>query len=184
MKVSERFQNVNIFSKMNDLKPLPTNEFISVDALNKLWLVKSGFKTLGEIRHLSDDDIAVVLSSSFSDKWTNLVSNFTDVGTGYRETYSENTTGNNVVSGTTNSVSSNNVSAYDSDDFTPKDSNTDNVTENNSKDSTGSREYTKTIRRSSDISAKQKVINFLQNNNICNIMFTDIDKVLCISVYE
>ncbi len=184
MLVSERFQNVNLFSKMNDVKPLPTNNIISPDALNKLWLVKSGFKSLGSIQSLSDDDIAVVLSSMFNDKWESLVTSLSNVTTGYKETYSEQSTGNNVMNETSNSTSNNNVSAYNAEDFTPKESTSDNVTSNNTNDKTGTRDYVKTIQRNSDVTAKETVINFLQNNNICNIIFTDIDKVMCLSVYE
>lgn len=184
MTIAERFQNVNIFEKMNTFKTLPTNDMISVEALNKLWLVRSGFKVMGGICNLSDDDIATILSSLYHDKWTALLSNLSDVGTGYRETYSENTTGNNVVNETSNTVSSNNVSADNSETYSPKDQNTDDVTANNTRDTTGSKEYTKTIKKNSDLTAKQTVVNFLQKNNICNIMFTDIEKELCLSIYE
>ena len=185
MLVKERFKDVNLFSLMNSKIELPTKEIISTETLNKLWIVNSGFKVMGDIYNLSDDDIAEILSSIYKDKWKSLVESFTaENNFDYVEDYKEKSTGNNIVDGTVNHTVINNVSAYDSDEPVTKDSNTQNNTSKNTNDSTGTKEYTKTIKNTDSFSIKQKSINFLQKNNLFKIIFADIDKVLCISVYD
>jgi len=186
--VQQYFSDWNLFDEINKLhQDYSIETFIDNDTLNKLWIFKSGNKILNPIIDTMDKkDVAKIVSGLYYEKWKRISTNLAkDIQVEYyKENYSENSNDTNENKVTSNNTTNHNVSCYNEDTFEPKDENVTNLSTVDNKNYTSNKTYEKTVTRGDDLKNIGYAINFLKNNNLCDIIITDVDNVLCLKIYD
>lgn len=184
MYIYEKFSNADFFTTL--LTQLGWDDFIPADNLLALYVSKYGERTiLHSLEKIDNDILAATIVYKYGKKWNLLKeklsidllpNNGDDV-----VTYAENKTGNTTLTTSNNETTTNKVSAYDSDDFSNSENNTSIVDGNNITDDNSKRDYTKTS-STGNIEKVDKYIKLLYINNLCDIIFTDINKTVVTNI--
>lgn len=186
--VQQYFSDWNMFDEIKKLhQDYSIETFIDNDTLNKLWIFKSGNKILNPIIDTMDkNDVAKIVSGLCYKKWKRIATNLSrDIQVeSYKENYSENSNVANENKVTSNNTTNHNVSCYNEDSLEPKDENVTNLSTVDNKNYTGNKTYEKTVTRGDDLKNIEYAIKFLKNNNLCDIIISDVDNVLCLKIYD
>lgn len=186
--IKERFKNINIFELMEvRSSPLTLHIFnvIDIEPLNNLFLTVYGNKQCSDICNLLDENIADILLAKYYEKWERLYDEINDKLplNNVVENYTENSKANLNNNITENNTTNNNKSGYNSDTMLPDDETVEKNNTINTHENSNEKSYTKTVKKASDIYLKKYRIDFLQKMNICDIIITDINTVLCLPIY-
>ena len=186
--VQQYFSDWNMFDEIKKLhQDYSIETFIDNDTLSKLWIFKSGNKILNPIIDTMDkNDVAKIVSGLYYEKWKRIATNLVkDIQVeSYKENYSENSNDTKENKVTSNNTTNHNVSCYNEDSFEPKDENVTNLSTVDNKNYTSNKTYEKTVTRGDDLKNIEYAINFLKNNNLCDIIISDVDNVLCLKIYD
>lgn len=179
MKVNEYL--TNIFETMDNIKPnQDIFNFVDSSLLDKYYINMFGNRTLSNIgSNLTVKELADVLNNMFSSKWNNIILNYLDsenLLTNYKETITELST-NNITTDNTR-TDTNKVSAYNDVDFVNSDENM--AAENTVTDNKGNKETIRT--KIKEVDFYDKVIKYLTDFNIYNIMVIDINSVVTLNI--
>lgn len=187
MKVSERFTSENLFEELHNLHPFPFVEHFPVDKVNLFYLNTYGDRTLSKMgRNLTVSEIASVIVGLHSEKWDKIYSSMMleyPVLENHVETFTETIKENGKTTNDTSETSLEKVSAYNDNDFV----NDEQTTNTNSMSGTNENEVVKTTEKKVTENATKNIenaIKYLQNNVIYNIIFSDINNVLTLNIFE
>lgn len=185
MYILDKFSSENLFEKMNDIKPLPWNDFTYI---NMLWLKNYGSrKILPSWEKSPITDIANLLTIMYATKWEILFANVSKdiLAKGNKsDTTTKTITDNNHVSRETTNNNVHKVSAFDSEEFADDNSDTENFTSqetaNNDK-----KEIVESNGKNGNFTNDFIAFNsFLTNTKFFDIIMEDINVVLTIKVLE
>lgn len=181
MKIAEKFTDETMFTIINN--SLDWSIKLPAKNLYLLYISKYGFRELSSV--FNDTDIELIMTSiadMYKDKWNNLHSKLLEellpAGGNETENFTETTTENNTTTTSDNENTTTKVSAYNVDDFANDENNTTVKDGNTMQDNTKTHEYTKTKSNNSSIKLVGEYFNLLSKNNICDIIFTDINNVI------
>lgn len=187
MKVSEKFTTENIFDEMNKIHPFPFVDLFPVDKMNLFYINTFGDRTLSKMgRNLTVPQIAEILVDMFSEKWdkiyTSILVDF-PILENYVETVTEkvNETGNSSNNATETTTEK--VSAYNDENFVNDEENTSTNTMNG----TNENKVEKTVeKRVTENATKnlENAINYLQNNVIYYIIFSDVNRTITLNIFD
>lgn len=171
----------NLFETMDNIKPnQDIFNFVDSSLLDKYYVNMFGNRTLSNIgSNLTVEELADVLNNMFSSKWNNIILNYLDsenLLTNYKETITELSTNN--ITTDNNRTDTNKVSAYNDENFINNDENT--AVENRVTGNEGSKETIRT--KIKEVDFYDKVIKYLTDFNIYNIMVTDINSVVTLNI--
>lgn len=185
MNIIDKFSSENLFEKMNEIKPLPWNDFTYV---NMLWLKNYGSrKVLASWEKSPISDIANLLTVMYATRWEILFSNVSKdiLANGNKSgTTTKTITDNNNVSRETTNNSVHKVSAFDSDEFSDDNSDTENFTSqetaNNDK-----KEVVESNGKNGNFTNDFIAFNsFLTDTKFFDMIISDINSVLTVKVME
>lgn len=185
MNIIDKFSSENLFEKMNEIKPLPWNDFTYV---NMLWLKNYGSrKVLASWEKSPISDIANLLTVMYATRWEILFSNVSKdiLANGNKsDTTTKTITDNNNVSRETTNNSVHKVSAFDSDEFSDDNSDTENFTSqetaNNDK-----KEVVESNGKNGNFTNDFIAFNsFLTDTKFFDMIIADINVVLTVKVME
>ena len=129
MNIADKFSSENLFEKMNEIKPLPWNDFTYI---NMLWLKNYGSrKILPSWEKSPITDIANLLTIMYAIRWEILFSNVSKdilVNGNKSNTTTKTISDNNSVSRETTNNAVHKVSAVDTEEFADDNSDTENFT--------------------------------------------------------
>lgn len=185
MNIIDKFSSENLFEKMNEIKPLPWNDFTYV---NMLWLKNYGSrKVLASWEKSPITDIANLLTVMYATRWEILFSNVSKdiLANGNKsDTTTKTITDNNNVSRETTNNSVHKVSAFDSDEFSDDNSDTENFTSqetaNNDK-----KEVVESNGKNGNFTNDFIAFNsFLTDTKFFDMIISDINSILTVKVME
>lgn len=196
-----KHENKGIFYYVNEIKPLPFNELIEIETIDLGFQMIHGNRIISPfVKNIYKDnaeetliELAKIIVSMFSNKWEktfNVIENDLQLETYNLETTeSVDETGNR--SSTREDISENErlnlITTFDSEDYSndDKEINTGNLNVTD----TGSTEHNKQVTRtvkgntSNRLSDVNRYINILQKNLINDIIYTDVSKLIGLSIY-
>lgn len=179
MQVKEKC--VSLFTEMKNASPLPIFDFIDVDTLNQLYIMKYGNRELTS--NVVDVDVALlarVLIRTYGFKWDNMVLNLTNSIkelADYNELITETITDEGSLHLSRENI--NKVTAYNVDDFVNNSS--DDNSETNTTNNLKKRQYE--IKKLKDIKVYERVHTYLNKANICDIIFMDINQLVTTKIF-
>lgn len=185
MNITDKFSSENLFEKMNEIKPLPWNDFTYV---NMLWLKNYGSrKILASWETAPITDIANLLTVMYATRWEILFSNISKdilINGNKSDTTTKTITDNNNVSRETTNNTVHKVSAFDSEEFSDDNSDTENFTSqetaNNDK-----KEVVESNGKNGNFTNDFIAFNsFLTNTKFFDMIIADINDVLTVKVME
>ena len=179
MKVKECL--TNLFQTMDELQPdQDIFNFVDSELLDKYYINMYGNRTLSNMAtNLTVEELADILNNMFSSKWNNIILNYLDsenLLTNYKETIEELSTSNITTDNTR--TDTNKVSAYNDEDFVNNDENT--TVENIVTGNEGNKEIIRT--KIKEVDFYDKVIRYLTDFNIYNIMTIDVNSVVTLNI--
>lgn len=187
MKVSEKFTDVNLFEKIDNIHPLPFISLFPVDKLNLLYLNTHGDRTLNKTgRNLTVEEIAQILVGLYAEKWEKIYNKILvdfPILESYIETVTETTNENGNTSNETTETNVDKVSAYNDNDFV----NDEQSTNTNSMTSTNENTIAKTTEKSvkeNVVNNLENALNYLQNHEIYCIIFADVNNTVTLNIFE
>lgn len=179
MKVKECL--TNLFETMEELQPeQDIFNFVNSKLLDKYYTNMYGNREVTEIvENLEITELAAILNNQFMHKWNNIILNYLDsenLLTNYKEIIEELSTNNMTTDNTR--TDTNKVSAYNDEDFTNND---ENITvENIVTDNQGNKEIIRT--KIKEVDFYDKVIKYLTDFNIYNIMIADVNGIVTLNI--
>lgn len=179
MKVKECL--TNLFETMEELQPeQDIFNFVNSKLLDKYYTNMYGNREVTEIvENLEITELATILNNQFMHKWNNIILNYLDsenLLTNYKEIIEELSTNNMTTDNTR--TDTNKVSAYNDEDFTNND---ENITvENIVTDNQGNKEIIRT--KIKEVDFYDKVIKYLTDFNIYNIMIADVNGIVTLNI--
>lgn len=185
MNIAEKFSSENLFEKMNEIKPLPWTDFTYI---NMLWLKNYGSrKVLASWEKAPITDIANLLTVMYANRWEILFSNVSKdiLAKGNKsDTTTKTITDNNHVSRETANSTVHKVSAFDVEEFSNDNSDTENTTSqetaNNDK-----KEVVESNGKNGNFTNDFIAFNsYLTKTKIFDIIMADINVVLTVKVLE
>ena len=185
MYILDKFSSENLFEKMNEIKPLPWNDFTYI---NMLWLKNYGSrKILPSWEKSPITDIANLLTIMYAIRWEILFSNVSKdiLAKGNKSnTTTKTITDNNHVSRETTNNTVHKVSAFDSDGFSDDNSDTENSTSqetaNNDK-----KEVVESNGKNANFTNDFIAFNsYLTKTKFFDMIMTDINNVLTVKIME
>ena len=185
MNISDKFSSENLFEKMNEIKPLPWNDFTYI---NMLWLKNYGSrKILPSWEKSPITDIANLLTIIYATRWEILFSNVSKdiLVNGNKSNITTKTiTDNNHVSRETTNNTVHKVSAFDSEEFADDNSDTENSTSqetaNNDK-----KEVVESNGQNGNFTNDFIAFNsYLTKTKFFDMIMTDINNVLTVKIME
>ena len=185
MSISDKFSSENLFEKMNEIKPLPWNDFTYI---NMLWLKNYGSrKILPSWEKSPITDIANLLTIMYATRWEILFSNVSKdiLVNGNKSNITTKTiTDNNHVSRETTNNTVHKVSAFDSEEFADDNSDTENSTSqetaNNDK-----KEVVESNGKNGNFTNDFIAFNsYLTKTKFFDMIMTDINNVLTVKIME
>lgn len=185
MNIAEKFSSENLFEKMNEIKPLPWTDFTYI---NMLWLKNYGSrKVLASWEKSSTLDIANLLTVMYATRWEILFSNVSKdiLANGNKSnTTTKTITDNSSVSrGTTNNAV-HKVSAFDSEEFSDDNSDTENSTSHETANN-DKKEVVESNGKSGNFMNDFIAFNsYLTKTKFFDIIIADINDVLTVKVME
>lgn len=203
--VKSSFKVYGIFHYLNEIQMLPFSTEFTADNLDTLYLSSYGKKSVSnfvldntEGEEITEQDIrqmVTIIHSMFFSKWSRLYTIMLSdlkILENYQDTTQEtiNELGENITDmETTNTNESiNKISAFNNDDFVNKES--DDKTEKRKDNQKGTnknervREVVKTGFKGSAIKEYQNAIDYLKSNLIYDTIFTDINNLVTLQIYE
>lgn len=188
MKVKEKFKEQGLFDTINGIKPLSYMFMMKPRQMDIFFLSKSGNRTLSDnVVDLSVEDIAQVLIDVYSEKWNKLYemeSTDINIDFNYSETITEkvDNTGTNTMEFSSTDTGS--VNAYNDEDFV-NDTKQDLIQNNNATNSANkNRELKKEILKGTKTDIIEKAKIHLQNNYFNDIIISDINDFMTLSIFE
>ena len=185
MYISDKFSSENLFEKMNDIKPLPWNDFTYV---NMLWLKNYGNRKIlpsWEITPITD--IANLLTIMYATRWEILFSNISKdilLNGNKSDTTTRTLTNNNNISRETTSNSIHKVSGFDSNEFSDDNSDTENFTSQETSNN-DKKEIVESNGKNSNFTSDFLAFNsFLTDTKFFDMIMIDINEVLTVKVME
>lgn len=172
-------ETFNIFSEISKIKSLKVFTYMSADTMDLYYKnAKSKKPTAPILDKLTQAEIAKILVGLYAEKWDTVVdyilkANETIITNGEKETKTQTTTGKE----TTNSITENEVSAYNVDEY----SNNDKSTTTGTTDNEGGLNYT-IIKENSNY--MEKALNYLKTNFIYDTVFSDVDTIITLSIFD
>ena len=185
MYILDKFSSENLFEKMNEIKPLPWNDFTYI---NMLWLKNYGSrKILPSWEKSPITDIANLLTIMYAIRWEILFSNVSKdilVNGNKSNTTTKTITDNNHVSRETTNNTVHKVSAFDSEEFADDNSDTENSTSqetaNNDK-----KEVVESNGKNGNFTNDFIAFNsYLTKTKFFDMIMTDINNVLTVKIME
>ena len=185
MYILDKFSSENLFEKMNNIKPLPWNDFTYI---NMLWLKNyGGRKILPSWEKSPITDIATLLTIMYATRWEILFSNISKdilVNGNKSDTTTRTITDNNNISRETTNNTVHKVSAFDSEEFADDNSDTENFTSqetaNNDK-----KEIIESNGKNSNFTSDFLAFNsYLTDTKFFDMIMADINEVLTVKVME
>ena len=185
MYILDKFSSENLFEKMNEIKPLPWNDFTYI---NMLWLKNYGSrKILPSWEKSPITDIANLLTIMYATRWEILFSNVSKdiLVNGNKSNITTKTiTDNNHVSRETTNNTVHKVSAFDSEEFADDNSDTENSTSqetaNNDK-----KEVVESNGKNGNFTNDFIAFNsYLTKTKFFDMIMTDINNVLTVKIME
>ena len=185
MYISDKFSSENLFEKMNEIKPLPWNDFTYI---NMLWLKNyGGRKILPSWEKSPITDIANLLTIMYATRWEILFSNVSKdilVNGNKSNTTTKTITDNNSVSRETTNNTVHKVSAFDSEEFADDNSDIENSTSqetaNNDK-----KEVVESNGKNGNFTNDFIAFNsYLTKTKFFDMIMTDINEVLTVKIME
>ena len=185
MYILDKFSSGNLFEKMNEIKPLPWNDFTYI---NMLWLKNYGSrKILPSWEKSPITDIANLLTIMYAIRWEILFSNVSKdilVNGNKSNTTTKTITDNNHVSRETTNNTVHKVSAFDSEEFADDNSDTENSTSqetaNNDK-----KEVVESNGKNGNFTNDFIAFNsYLTKTKFFDMIMTDINNVLTVKIME
>lgn len=187
MKVSEKFTSENLFAEIHRLHPFLFVGVFPVDKMNLFYVNKYGDRTLSKTgRNLTVSEIAEILVGMYSEKWDTIYNKIlVDFPTleNYIETITETT---NETGNSTNNTTETNlekVSAYNDEDFV----NDEQSTNTNEMKMNNENKIEKTVEKKVTENATKNLENalkYLQNNVIYDIIFSDVNGIITLNIFE
>ena len=185
MYISDKFSSENLFEKMNEIKPLPWNDFTYI---NMLWLKNYGSrKILPSWEKSPITDIANLLTIMYAIRWEILFSNVSKdilVNGNKSNTTTKTISDNNSVSRETTNNAVHKVSAFDSEEFADDNSDTENFTlqETANNDKT---EMVESNGKNGNFTNDFIAFNsYLTKTKFFDMIMTDINDVLTVKIME
>lgn len=187
MRVAERFTSENLFEEIHKIHPFFFDKVFPIDKLNLLYLNMHGDRTLSKTgRNLTVSELASVIVGLHGEKWdkiyVNMIADF-PILENHVETVTETTNENGETTNNTTETSLEKVSAYNDEDFV----NDEQTTNTNNMTGTNKNNITKTVeKRVTDNATKnlENAIKYLQNNVIYYIIFSDINNVITLNIFD
>ena len=186
LRVKEKYQD--LFTHIKTARKLLIFDYIPDTSLNVIFNANYGNRFLTEFANDNDvDKVAVAITDLFGRKWDNLVTEYIssiDSLSEFAQVYRETVRSSNNGSMDRNTVSKvsafNDVSSSVGDDFI--DNNSDNETSTTTDTGEKVREYT--LQKIKDSKHYTDVLNYLQKNLISDIIFTDINSMLTLCIFD
>lgn len=174
MLLKEKYSDV--FTQIKTKTDLLVFDFVEPSKLDNIYIFKYGDRQLNIKADETEKEVVInVLVSYFAKKWNDYfltVSEGIEGMKNYTETVRETISDEGSVNFNRNSL--NKVSAYNVDDFV--DNTSDNDVETSETQNTKVREYE--ITKLKDVGAYEKIISYLNKNNIYDVMMLDINSIL------
>lgn len=187
MKVSEKFTTENLFDEMNKLHPFPFISLFSADKMNVFYNNTYGDRTLSKMgRNLTVPEIASILVNLYGEKWDKIYESILvdfPILENYVEVITETT---NEVGNSTNNTTETNVekvSAYNDEDFVndEQSTNTNEMKMNN--ENKVEKTYEKKVTENATKNL-ENALNYLQNNVIYYIIFSDVNGAITLNIFD
>lgn len=187
MKVLERLTSENLFEEIHKIHPFPFVGVFPVDKMNLYYLNAHGDRTLSKTgRNLTVSEMASIIVGLHSEKWDKIYNSVLvdfPILENHVETLTETTNENGETTNNTSETSLEKVSAYNDNDFV----NDEQTTNTNTMSGTNKNNITKTVeKRVTDNATKnlENAIKYLQNNVIYYIIFSDINNVITLNIFD
>lgn len=185
MDIADKFSSENLFEKMNEIKALPWTDYTYI---NMLWLKNYGSrKVMPTWEQAPITDIAHLLTVMFANRWEMLFANATKdiLADGNKSNKTTRTiTDTNNVSRETSNNSLHKVSAFDSNEFSDDNSDTENGTMQETAN-TDKKEVVENAGKTGNYTTDFLAFNsFLTKTKFFDIVCTDINNVLSVKVLE
>lgn len=187
MKVSEKFTTENLFDEINKIRQFPFISLFSADKMNLFYINTYGDRTLSKMgRNLTVPEIANILVNLYGEKWDKIYESILvdfPILENYVETVTEKTneTGNSTNNTTETNVEK--VSAYNDNDFVndEQSTNTNEMKMNN--ENVIEKTYEKRITENATKNL-ENALNYLQNNVIYYIIFSDVNGAITLNIFD
>ena len=180
MLVKEKLSN--IFTEIELIKPLAIFDFIDSETLETLYILKHGNRSLNSKgEEIEINKLAKVLNIVFGEKWDKILLNYTESIlelNSYSEKIIETISDDGSLNLTRDSI--NKISAYNVDEFV--NNNSDENIESNMTTNLRNRQYE--IQKIKDTGYFDKINNYLNKVNIYDIIYTDINELVTLSIYK
>jgi len=174
MKVKEKFSE--LFTMIEEIENLLIFEFVDSETMDQMYLFKYGNRELTENAIDFDIDVIVkIIVGTYGKYWNDYFTTITEGIEGmknFTETITETIQDEGSINFNRNSL--NKVSAYNVDDFVDDSSNDD--VEVSETENLKIREYE--IKKLKDIGSYDKVIEYLNKNNIYDMIFNNVNRQL------
>ena len=185
MYISNKFSSENLFEKMNEIKPLPWNDFTYI---NMLWLKNYGSrKILPSWEKSPITDIANLLTIMYATRWEILFSNVSKdilLKGNKSNTTTKTITDNNHVSRETTNNTVHKVSDFDSEDFADDNSDTENSTSQETAKN-DKKEVVESNGKSGNFTNDFIAFNsYLTKTKFFDMIMADINDVLTVKIME
>lgn len=171
-----------LFVEIGAIQQLEIFSYFSPVLLDNLYINMHGNRTIStNIEETPIDLIAEMLLGLNGVKWDNILTQYTESITELKnnaETFTENmtdTANNNFTRDIKNQVS-----AYNDENFV--DDTSEKETQITTADTVKTREHSTIKIR--DVKEYENLINYLQNNFLCGIIFKDVNSFTTLSIYE
>lgn len=178
MKVKDKLSN--LFTSLEVKKPLLIFEHMDSTILDQIYINMYGEKTLSKIGNLDMDLITDMIVNMYADKWDRGIENFLksiiDITEGGYKVI-ENSTNEDINSLTRNVI--NKVSAYNDDTMAENVEDSEELAGTN----TGKNDLEKNVINKISIDNIIKIINYLNNYYMYDIMMVDINELLTMKIY-
>ena len=186
LRVKEKYQD--LFTHIKTANNLLIFDYISDTSLNVIFNANYGNRFLTEFANDNDvDTVAKAIADLYGKKWNSLLTEYLssiDSLSEFAQVYRETVRSSNNGSMDRNTVSKvsafNDVSSSAGDDFI--DNNSDNETSTTTDTGEKVREYT--LQKVKDSKHYADVLNYLQKNIISDIIFTDINSMLTLCIFD
>lgn len=188
LKVKDKYQE--LFTHIKQAKNLLIFDYIPDTSLNVIFHANFANRFLTDFANDNDvDTVARAIADLYGRKWDNLLTEYIssiDSLSEYAQVYRETVKSSNNTNMDRNAVSK--VSAFNDvstsvsagDDFV--DNNSDNETSSTSNTGEKVREYT--LQKIKDSQHYTDVLNYLQKNIISDIIFTDVNSMLTLCIFD
>lgn len=180
MTVKERLNG--LFVEISKIKNLAVFDCFSPSMLDKYYCGMYGARTVSDLAtENSLQDLAEIIVEFYGTKWDSILAQYTASVTALKE-YSETICETITDNGTNDFTRENKtqVSAFNDDNFV--DDNSENEIQKTTTDNTKTRQQTLTkVRNTTEY---QNLILYLRNDYLCDTIFTDINDISTLSIYE